>query len=189
MTLKEAKVTNKRVLAIIILVSAIVGLYGCSNHDQEIADMEAQHKALVQRVHQEVSAGNIGIFDEVLSPDYVRHCQAMPPGAQELHGTTEFKAFISDFLRAVPDCKDEVQFIIAEGDKVAYVTTMTGTQRGPMGGLPASDKKFTLTNIVIHRFANGKIAETWVSWDNLAMLMQLGHFPPAAPAETDVQDG
>ncbi|HHI01958.1 MAG TPA: hypothetical protein ENL22_00385, partial [candidate division Zixibacteria bacterium] len=73
---------------------------------------------------------------------------------------------------------DSVLFVIAENDKVAYITKMTGTQTGPMGGLPASGKKFTLTNIVIHRFEDGKIAETWVSWDNVAMLSQLGFFPP-----------
>ncbi|NIT61864.1 MAG: ester cyclase, partial [Aliifodinibius sp.] len=29
----------------------------------------------------------------------------------------------------------------------------------------------------------GKIAELWVEWDNLAMLQQLGHYPP--PEDTD----
>jgi predicted ester cyclase len=32
--------------------------------------------------------------------------------------------------------------------------------------------------IGIQRFEGGKIVETWVSWDNLASLAQLGHFPP-----------
>lgn len=170
---------SKRLFLFTILILAFVVLGCCSDTDNGVADMEAQHKALILRIHQEVSAGNVGIFDEVLSPSYVRHCQAMPPGAQELHGTTEFKAFIADFLRAVPDCNDEVQFIIADSNMVAYVTTTTGTQTGPMGDLPASGKTFTLTNLVIHRFEDGKIAETWVSWDNVAMLTQLGHFPPA----------
>jgi len=139
---------------------------------------------MVQRIHAEISKGNMAIFDEVLSPDYVRHCQAMPPEFQELHGTDQFKAFIADFLTAVPDCYDSVLFVIAENDMVAYVTKMTGTQTGPMGELPASGKEFTLTNIVIHRIGDGKIAETWVSWDNVTMLTQLGFFPPPAPDQT-----
>jgi len=72
--------------------------------------------------------------------------------------------------------------MFAQGDKVAYVSTMTGTQTGPMGDLPASGKSFTVVNIIIQRLEGGKIAETWVSWDNVAMLSQLGFFPPAAPA-------
>ena len=30
---------------------------------------------------------------------------------------------------------------------------------------------------------NGKIAESWVSWDNVAMLSQLGFFPPPPAPE------
>lgn len=145
--------------------------------------MEEQNKALVQRIHTELSKGNFEIFDEVLLPDYVRHCKAMQPELHDLHGTDQFKQFVKDFLHAVPDCKDTVLFVIAEVDKVAYVTTITGTQTGAMGELPASGKEFTLTNIVIHRFTDSKIAETWVSWDNVAMLTQLGFFPPPAQNE------
>jgi hypothetical protein len=29
----------------------------------------------------------------------------------------------------------------------------------------------------VHRIAEGKIVETWVTWDNLAALSQLGLFP------------
>lgn len=43
-----------------------------------------------------------------------------------------------------------------------------------MGEFPASGKSFTLVNIIIQRLENGKIAETWVSWDNVAFLSQLG---------------
>jgi len=159
------------------LVLAVIFLTGCAQ-DSAVREMEEQNKALVRRVHAEVSKGNLEIFDEVLSPNYVRHCQAMPPEFQELHGTNQFKAFLADFATAVPDCNDSVLFVIAENDMVAYVTKMTGTQTGPMGELPASGRTFTLTNIVIHRFENGRITETWVSWDNMAMLAQLGFFPP-----------
>ena len=46
-----------------------------------------------------------------------------------------------------------------------------------MGDLPASGKEFMLKNIVIQRIEDGKVAETWISWDNVAMLIQLGFFP------------
>ena len=169
-----------RILIAVILTAGIAGLVGCSEGNS-IAQMEEQNKALVQRIHSEVSKGNLGIFDEVLSPDYVRHCQAMPPEFQELRGTEEFKAFVADFVRAVPDCNDKIEFILADSNMVAYVTTTTGTQTGPMGNLPASGKEFTLMNIVIQRIEDGKIAETWISWDNVAMLTQLGFFPPPEP--------
>jgi predicted ester cyclase len=36
-----------------------------------------------------------------------------------------------------------------------------------------------LVIIGMHRFENGKIAETWTSWDNRAALAQLGLLAPA----------
>jgi len=142
------------VLLVAVLVSPI--LAGCSQ-ESAVREMEEQNKALVQRIHAEVSKGNLEIFDEVLSPDYVRHCQAMPPELQEIHGTEVFKAFVAEFVNAVSNCKDEIDFILADSNMVAYVTTTTGTQTGPMGDLPASG---------------------WISWDNVAMLTQLGFYPP-----------
>jgi len=174
----------RRVVGAVMLLAVTAILAGCAQEAQ-VNRVEEQNKAVVRRVHAEVSKGNIAVFDEVLAPDYVRHCQAMPAGLQELHGTEQFLKFIEEFMVAVPDCHDSVGVVIAEGNMVAYYTIMTGTQTGPMGDLPASGREFTLTNLVMHRFENGKIAETWVSWDNVAMLSQLGFFPPPPPSSEE----
>ncbi len=172
---------GKRKPSTLLLAGLILGALASCSKEPDTRKMEEQNKALVQRIHTEVSKGNLEIFDDVLSPDYIRHRQAMPPEFQELRGTEEFKAFVADFVRAVPDCKDEIEFILADSNMVAYVTTTRGTQTGPMGDLPASDKELALMNIVIQRIEDGKIAETWMSWDNVAMLAQLGFFPPQFP--------
>ena len=101
----------------------------------------------------------------------------MPHDLQEIHGTDEFFRFIEEFLVAVPSYQDSLSNMIADGDKVAYISTMTGTQTGPMGDRPASGKSFILVNIIIQRLENGKVAETWISWDNVAFLSQLGLMP------------
>ena len=172
-----------KIVTILVSIILLITLMGCSE-ECKVAQLEAQNIALIQRIHSEVSKGNLEIFDEVLSPDYVRHCQAMPPELQEIHGTEIFKAFVAEFVNAVSGCNDKIEFILADSNMVAYVTTTTGTQTGPMGNLPASGKEFTLTNIVIQRIEDGKIAETWISWDNVAMLTQLGFFPPPAPDQS-----
>jgi steroid delta-isomerase-like uncharacterized protein len=178
----DYRMTTKLALPVMVMILASVLVTGCCQ-ECSVKDVEEQNKATVVRIHAEVSRGNMAIFDEVLTPNYVRHCQAMPPGLQELEGTEEFKAFIAEYLAAVPDNKDTIELMLAEDDKVAYVTKMTGTQTGPMGDLPASGKSFEVVNIIIHRFEDGKIAETWVSWDNVAMLAQLGFFPPPLPEQ------
>jgi predicted ester cyclase len=41
-------------------------------------------------------------------------------------------------------------------------------------GIPPTGKQVTVTGIVIHRIANGRLVETWVNADSLGMLQQLG---------------
>ncbi len=167
------------------LIAAISLLVpGCSTGPDQ-GETEAQNMAVVRGAHAALAQGDFEAFKSAIGPDYMRHCQAMPPGLQELRGTDEFFAFIEEFITAVPGYEDTISEMIADGDKVAYVSTMTGVQTGPLGDLPATGKDFTLVNIIIQRLENGKVVETWVSWDNLDFLSQLGLMPPPQdPPET-----
>ena len=66
---------------------------------------------------------------------------------------------------------------------MAAYDTFTGTQTGTMGPFPATGKTMENKTMGIFRLENGKIAELWIEWDNLAMLSQLGHFQPPRPTE------
>lgn len=167
-------------LIAVLSLGALTPLAGCAQ-GSPTDSVEQQNMAIVRQTHADLAAGNFDAFKAAIAPDYVRHCQAMPPGLQELHGTEQFFAFLEEFLVAVPGYQDSLSNMIADGDRVAYISTMTGTQIGPMGQLPASGKSFTLVNIIMQRLENGKIAETWVSWDNVAFLSQLGFMPGSAP--------
>ena len=138
---------------------------------------EEENMTIVRNAHAALASGDFDSFKAAIGPNYVRHCQAMPPGLEELHGTDEFLAFLGQFVAAVPEYEDRLSQMMAAGDRVAYVSTMTGVQKGPLGDLPATGREFTLVNIIIQRLDNGKIVETWVSWDNVAFLTQLGLMP------------
>ncbi len=132
---------------------------------------------VVRATHAALTRGDFQSFAASIGPGYVRHCQAMPPGLQELEGTEEFFGFLREFVAGVPGYEDTLTQMMAAGDRVAYVSTMKGVQTGPVGDLPATGKSFTLVNIIIQRLEHGKIVETWVSWDNVAFLSQLGLMP------------
>jgi len=159
-----------------IALVGLLALWGCSG-GPNLEDIEQQNVTIVRETHAALANGDFEAFEEALAPDYKRHCQAMPPPFQELEGTEEFLAFLQEFVEAVPGYQDTITQMIAQGDMVAYVSTMNGVQTGPLGDLPGTGREFTLVNIIIQRLENGKIAETWVSWDNVAFLTQLGHFP------------
>lgn len=162
-----------------ILMVAVVSQAGEPGSEE----IEKRNMEIVRKSHASLAAGDFESFKSTISPDYVRHCQAMPPGLQEFHGTEKFLGFLKEWVQAVPGYTDTISNMIAEGDKVAYISTMTGTQTGPLGVLPATGKTFTLVNIIIQRLEAGKIVETWVSWDNVAFLSQLG-LMPESPRES-----
>lgn len=137
------------------------------------------NKAAVRQMLQEISQGNIGGFIQALSADYVRHCQAMPPGLEELHGREAMEQWLKANQATFPDYHEEIEFLIAEGDFVAWRSIGTGTQRGTLGPFPATGKRMEIIIIGMHRFDGDKVAETWTSWDNVAALMQLGLLPGA----------
>jgi len=172
---------SRRFLVSCVVIACVFPMFGCCQVPSP-EDVEQQNMAVIRGTHAALASGDLEGFKAVISPSYVRHCQAMPPELQELRGTDEFFEFIEGFLVAVPEYEDTITQMIADGDKVAYVSTITGVMTGPMGGFPATGKEFTLDNIIIQRLENGKVAETWVSWDNVAFLSQLGLMPP--PAQT-----
>lgn len=138
-----------------------------------------ENKQIVRRVVAEgVNTGNLDLIREMLSADYARHSQAtteMP----EIRGVEAMMGFLRAHLTAFPDWHEEIDLMIAEGDKVAFLTTGTGTHTGPMGDVPATGKTVEVVNYIIHRIESGKIAESWVGWDNLTVLVQLGLLPPS----------
>ncbi len=142
------------------------------------ARLEA-NKATVRRILEKLNAGDVEGFISTLAPNYVRHCQAMPPELQELHGREAMRDWLVSNRQTFPDYHEDIEWLVAEGNFVAWRSRGTGTQAGPLGPFPATNRRMDLIIIGVHRFEDGCIVETWTSWDNLAVLTQLGHFPPA----------
>lgn len=114
-------------------------------------------------------------FDELMSPDVVRHCQATP--AVEVRSLKQVKEFLRQDTASFPDSRQTIVHMVAEGDFVGVWATYEGTQRGPLGPLPASGARTQFDFAAVFRMADGKIAEWWVTWDNVTILQQLGHMP------------
>ncbi len=106
----------------------------------------------------------------------MRHCQATPDVVVE--SLDDFKALVREWDKTFTDIENKAQVFIAEGDLVAFYGTFSGTHTGQMGPFPATGKRIYSEFSGYHRLDNGKIVETWVTWDNMVILQQLGLFPP-----------
>lgn len=132
------------------------------------------NKATVRHMLERINAGDLAGFASALAPDYVRHCQAMPTGLQEIRGPDAMVQWLRSNQETFPDYHEEIEWLVGEGDFVAWRSRGTGTQTGPFGPFPASHRRMDIVIIGMHRFEGGRVVETWTSWDNVAALTQLG---------------
>lgn len=149
----------------------------------EPCDTGQNNKEVVAEAFALVEAGELDKLDEYIAADYVRHCQATPD--IEVSSLAAFKEYLISEREAVPNPKLVHHRLVAEDDLVAFWATYSGVQEGPMGLFPATGMRMEIDYAGMHRLADGKIVETWVTWDNLTGLSQLGLFPP--PSEEMVE--
>jgi len=138
--------------------------------------MTEANKKIVRAFADAGNRNDLEAFDTVLAPDFVRHCEATP----EVTVTTceEFKQFYRDTAETFPDQQMILDTLVAEEDRVAFWGKFSGTQSGPMGPFPPTGRRLESEVAGMFRIEAGRIAELWVTWDNLSGLAQLGLFPP-----------
>jgi predicted ester cyclase len=137
-------------------------------------DQNLEHnKAVVRRFCGVMNKKDFDELDDLTVPHLIRHCQATP--GVVVSNREDFKAFLREDMKAFPDSQQNLKLLIAEGDFVAVYATYTGTQTGCMWPFPASGRRMEIDFCAMLRLEGGKIAEMWVTWDNVAGLTQLGH--------------
>lgn len=149
------------------------------------ADASSRHleanKDLVRRFTEATNAADWDALGEIVADDFTRHSAATAGPA--VTSRDEFIRLQESFLVSFPDQHVQMQQLIAEGNYVAARALYTGTQTGPMGEFSATGLTVEAPFLAIFRVETGRVAELWVEWDNLAMLTQLGLFPPSPPTD------
>ncbi|MFI9550734.1 ester cyclase [Nonomuraea endophytica] len=110
---------------------------------------------------------------EVIHPQ-ARFHTPVPTGASAVQVITNVWATL---LRAFPDIRVTVEDVVADGDKVVYRNTVTGTHLGEYRGIAPTGNAITYQEIFIARFADGLVAEIWGIADVHTQLRQIGAIP------------
>ena len=104
-----------------------------------------ENKALILHIWKESSSGNLKVMDEYFADNFVRYAY---------DGTTmdklAYKNFGAMVLKNIPDFHFSIDDMVAEGDKVAFRMTMTGTDHG---------KPFVEKETYFARIEGGKVVE------------------------------
>ena len=135
----------------------------------------ANGKKLVDEV---INSGKPELCDRYLAEDRIDYQDyGLPPGVA--NGHEGFKRVLGSFFEAFPDLHLEVQFTVADDDRIVLYISTTGTHRGSLMGMPPTGKQFKVNGTDIFRFNDeGKIAAHWGVFDTFGMLAQLSLVPP-----------
>lgn len=131
-----------------------------------------KNKEIVRRFYVDVfTNGRLELIDQLFAPNYIVH----DPNQPDLpRGPAGARASVEGYRSAFPDLHFGIDSQLCEGDKVVTRFSSSGTNRGPLNGMPPTGKHATCPGISIDRIENGKIVETWVEYDLLGVLQQLG---------------
>jgi len=142
--------------------------------------MSAENKALVEHFFDQVcNKRQLGLADQLFAAHHVHHDPSSPWVGT---GPQGMKDLIGLYQRSFPDAHWAVHQIIEAGDTVVTRWTGIGTHSADLMGIAPTNKHVSVDGIWIHRISAGKIVESWVVWDTLGMLQQLGVAAPMGRA-------
>lgn len=124
------------------------------------------NKALVQRLIEGVwNTGNYSELDEIAGPTFAASTEQANRSVRE----------------ALPDLRNTIHDLIAEGDKVVAYWSCAGTHKGVwsshIGKIAPTGNSVTFTAIHIFRIEDGRIVERWAVIDALGMLQEMNALP------------
>lgn len=137
----------------------------------------AQQKMVLRYFQEVLDGARVEAIDGLFLPGCAIH---RPEG--ELKGLPALRGMLAARRANFSSFKTQVHDLIESGDRVVvrltHKTTASGPYRFRIGTHDIRNKTMTWDAIVIFRFENGRIAEEWVSRDELGMLLDVGVLQP-----------
>jgi len=140
-------------LALIIFATGLVVADLSSANDESRGDMES----LAEQAVMVWSSGNTAIAKQIFAANYTFH--TVNKESPKIEGVSELMDFISSLRKAYPDMKIEVEHINVDGDTVIARVLFTGTNMGPRGDMPPTNKKVSLHSAWFFKIQDGVIVE------------------------------
>jgi predicted ester cyclase len=137
--------------------------FGCT------ADSRARNAATVRVVFEEIlGKGRIDENEHIYHPDF--RARGMTRDATR----AEDRAASEGWRSMAPDLQMKVLHLVSDCDYVAAHFEGSGTNTGEGNGFPATGRTIRVRGMTIFRLVDGRIIEEWSSFDQYALLQQLG---------------
>jgi len=146
---------------------------------------ESNNAMIRQFMEQAFNQGDLTAVDTHLAASATDHQEPV-----NANFCTHLKQVITGLRTAFPDLHFELHDVLAEGDIVAFRSTMTGTHRGPLQlgpgpQLPPTGRSVHVAHMHFVRVVDGKGHDLWHVWDTPMLMQQVGGIPrpQQAPAQ------
>lgn len=125
-------------------------------------------------------------MDEVVNQKNVDAAEQLLASTAKDHFKESLTALL--MIAAFPDARVSVERVIDEGGRVTAVSTMAGTLKGSLLGMPATGRGVVVRRIDVFTVAEGKIVDVLHNFDLVGLMNQIGTFPDHAvyPAFTQL---
>jgi predicted ester cyclase len=91
----------------------------------------------------------------------------------EVQGLASYVNGLEEVVRAFPDYQWELRHLLVDGDWLSAHLIDTGTHRGTFLGVSPTGRFVRTQEFAFYRIEGDRIAEVWVSADNLRLLDEL----------------
>lgn len=123
--------------------------------------------------------GDLDALDEL----YAAHCSFHDPSFP-VDGVAGLKEQVRQLRVANPDLHIDTHEILVDGDLCSYRWTMGGTAREEFRGIPGTGKTWVMTGMQCEKWEGDRIVESWINYDLLGALQQVGVIPDTVAQET-----
>jgi len=121
---------------------------------QAPSQLEA-NKAVVRQYFDTFNSNQLDRLSEVISPEYEDRLEGQTAGIEVL------RTYLKGLKTSFPDFTWTIEQIVAEGDRVAVMNRITGTQVRDFGGVKAAGRKVDFKAFQIYKVVDGKLVEHW----------------------------
>jgi predicted ester cyclase len=136
---------------------------------------EKKARVMLDKVLEMWNKPDLALIPELYSTDTVATTSSTPV---PYVGHEGIKQWVENTRIMLPDMKMTFDEAVVQGDKIATIWTLTGTNTGPMqtpgGAIPPSAKPVRITGLAIDYLKDGKFVKEVVMFNALEMLMQMG---------------
>jgi steroid delta-isomerase-like uncharacterized protein len=134
------------------------------------------NKSTFRRFHDATNTGDAELISKTIDEIFMPDVQIRTPLPVHAIGSQAIKEVFARLHHAFPDLHVTVEDLIEEEDKVVGRNSVTGTHQGEYMGLSPTGKSITYNEIMIFRFVDARVAETWGIVDVFSQMKQLGGF-------------